>query len=439
MKTTLGFVGACVVVTAMTAASAADWPQYRGPERDGVSRETGLRKEWPKGGPPLLWSSDKLGLGYSGPAVVGDRLYVSCGRGREEFVVAFDLPGKGGTELKEAWAAELGPLFTWRGNHWNVGPNATPTVDGERVYALGGFGDLVCVESATGKELWRKNLPRDLGGEVNPIGGGAEDPTPLGWGYASAPLVDGQQLVCVPGGKQGLLAALDKTTGKILWQSGEVTDQASYSSPIAVDVGGVRQYVQVVNAGIVGVAARDGKRLWSYRRQPAFDDVVTATPVFGDNHVFATVGFGQGCDLIKLLPDAAGTKAEKVFSNRTVQSRDGGVVLFEGHVYGYSEGRGWLCMELKTGKVVWSERDKLTRGSVTCADGNLYCCAEKGGTVVLLEATPKGWNERGRLTLPKESAKRPPAGGLWTHPVVANGRLCIRDEELLYCYDVKGN
>src|SRR3954468_12336520 len=279
MKVTLGFVAACVVTTAMTAAaSAADWPQYRGPERDGVSRETGLRKEWPEGGPPLLWSFDKLGLGYSGPAIVGDRLYISCGRGREEFVVAFDLPsGKGGTELKEVWATKLGALFTWTGNKWNVGPNATPTVDGEFVYALGGFGDLVCVEAATGKERWRKNLPRDLGGEVNPIGGGAEKPAPLGWGDASAPRVDGQQLICVPGGKQGLLAALDKTTGKVLWRSGDVTDQASYSSPIAIDVGGVRQYVQVVNSGMVGVAARDGKRLWSYRRQPAFDDVVVAT------------------------------------------------------------------------------------------------------------------------------------------------------------------
>jgi len=248
---------------------------------------------------------------------------------------------------------------------------------------------------------------------------------------------DGDQLICVPGGKQGLLAALNKATGKVLWQSTEVTEQATYSSPIAVEIGGVRQYVQVVNAGIFGIAARDGKRLWSYLRQPAYGDVVTATPIVNDNHVFATVGFGQGCDLIKLTPGPDGTQVEKVFSNRTMQSRDGGVVLVGDHLYGYSESGGWMCMEFKTGKIAWSDRRSLGRGSVTCADGMLYCCAEKGGTIALVEASPKGWSEKGRLALPRESGSRPSSGGLWAHPVVANGRLYVRDEEFLYCFDLK--
>src|SRR5262249_25439068 len=147
----------------------------------------------------------------------------------------------------------------------NKGPNASPTVGGGMVYALGGFGDLLCVAADTGKEKWRKSLPRDFGGAVNPIGGGLEEPTPLGWGYASSPLLDGSQLICVPGGKQGLLAALEAKSGTLIWQSKEVPEQACYSSPLAVDVGGVRQYVQAVNSGMVGVAARDGKLLWSYR------------------------------------------------------------------------------------------------------------------------------------------------------------------------------
>jgi outer membrane protein assembly factor BamB len=426
-----------VALLALTAPGlcADDWPQFRGPHRDGVSRETGLRPEWLKDGPPLVWTFAGAGLGYSGPAVVGDRLYMAGGRGDSEFVFALDLKAAGGP--KELWSTRLGPLFTWNGNAWNMGPNATPTVDGDLVYALGGFGDLVCVEAAGGKERWRKSLPRDLGGEVNPIGGGLEDPTPLGWGYATAPLVDGDALVCVPGGKQGLLAALDKKSGRVLWRCTEVADQAPYSSPIAVEVGGVRQYVQATNNGIVGVAARDGKLLWSYRRELPYGDVVIAAPVFHDNHVFASVGFGQGCDLVRLTPRDGGTSAEKAYSTKEFQSRDGGVVRVGEHLYGYSERGGWLCQEFKTGRVVWSERRALGRGSVAAADGRLYCCAENGGTVVLAEASPAGWRERGRLRLPRESRQRRPSGGLWTHPVVANGRLYVRDQELLFCFDLR--
>ena len=436
MKVRFGII-CLAVVSAALSSRAADWPQFRGPQRDGVSRETGLRKDWPKDGPPLLWTYAEAGLGYSGPAIVGGRLYMSGGRGDAEYVFALDLKTVADKTVKEVWSTKIGPLFTWKGNQWNIGPNATPTVSGARLYALGGFGDLVCVDTATGKETWRKSMPRDLGGEVNPIGGGLEEPTPLGWGYAWAPLVDGGRLICVPGGKQGLLAALDAKTGNVIWQSKDVTDQAPYSSPVAAEIGGVPQYIQVTNAGIVGVAAKDGKRLWSYRRDPAYGDVVIATPVVHDNHVFSTVGFGQGCDLIKLVRNGTEIAVEKVLSNKAVENRDGGVVLVGDYLYGHSENQGWFCMEFKTGKMMWTERNKLGHGSVTYADGNLYCCSEKGGIVAMVEATPKGWTEKGRLKLPQESKQRRPSGGLWTHPVISNGRLYIRDQELLYCYDLK--
>jgi outer membrane protein assembly factor BamB len=425
---------AAFLVVAIPAV-AADWPQYRGPNRDGTSADTGLLQEWPASGPRLLWTYAEAGVGYAGPAVVGDRLYSAGGRGDSEYLFALDLKASDG-KPKELWAAKIGPLFTWKGNSWNAGPNVTPTVDGDVVYALGGFGDLVCVEAATGKERWRVNLPRDLGGEIDPIGGGLEKPTPLGWGYAAAPLVDGDRLICVPGGKRGLLAALDKKTGRVIWQSKDVTDQTSYSSPIAAVVGGVRQYIQVANRGIVGVAAADGKLLWTYDRTPAFDDVVIATPVVRDNLVFATVGFNQGCDLIRLVPQGGKIAVEKVSLSKEVQNRDGGVVLVGDHVYGHSEKDDWVCVEFRTGKVVWAEPG-IKRGSVSVADGRLYCCAEKGGTVALVEPSPDGWKEKGRFTLPAESKKRQPSGGLWTHPVIANGRLYIRDQELLFCFDVK--
>ncbi|OWK37703.1 PQQ-binding-like beta-propeller repeat protein [Fimbriiglobus ruber] len=428
---------ATLLVSSEQNATGADWPQYRGPQRDGISGDRGLLQEWPAGGPKLLWRYSEAGLGYAGPAIVGDRLYTAGGRGDSEYVFALDLKTAEGGKPRELWSTRVGPLFTWKGNSWNAGPNVTPTVDGDLIYTLGGFGDLVCVEAATGKERWRVNLPGDLGGAVNPIGGGLEEPTPLGWGYAAAPLVDGDKLICVPGGKKGLLAALDKTTGKVLWRSAEVTDQASYSSPLAVDVGGVRQYIQATNKGIVGVAAADGKRLWSYDRSPAYDDVVIATPVFHDNAVYSSVGFDQGCDLARLIVQGQSIAAEKVYSTKVVQSRDGGIVRVREHLYGYSEKGGWICQEFKTGKIVWSEAEALGRGSLTLADGRLYCCAEKGGVVALVEPSPEGWKEHGRLKLPQESKQRRPSGGLWTHPVIANGRLYIRDQEFVYCYDVK--
>lgn len=427
-------LGVLLLLIAVPAV-AADWPQYRGPNRDGVSRETGLLQTWPPGGPRLLWTYADAGVGYAGPAVVGDRLYTAGGRGDSEYVIALDLKGAGGAP-KELWAVKIGPLFTWKGNSWNAGPNVAPTVDGESVYALGGFGDLVCVEAATGQEKWRVNLPRDLGGAVNPIGGGLDDPTPLGWGYASAPLIDGDKLICVPGGKRGLFAALDKKTGKVLWRSTDVTDQASYSSPLVAEIGGTRQYIQATNTGIVGVSAADGKLLWAYKRAAAYDDVVIATPVVKDDMVYASVGFGEGCDLIRVAAKGGQFAVEKLYSTKDVQSRDGGVVLVGDHLYGHSEKGGWVCQEFKTGKVVWSEPG-IGRGSVTAADGRLYCVAEKGGTVALVEPNLDGWKEAGKFKLPRESKLRKPSGGLWTHPVVANGRLYVRDQELLFCFDIK--
>lgn len=428
-----------VVLLALTAqaAHADDWPQYRGSNRDGVSVEKGLLESWPADGPHLLWTYTDTGVGYAGPAIVGDRLYTAGGRGEDAYLIALDL--KAGTEgiVKELWSARIGPTFTWRGNSWNAGPNVSPTVDGDRVYALGGFGDLICVDAKTGKESWRVSLQTDLGGEVNPIGGGLEDPTPLGWGYAAAPLVDGDRLICVPGGRGGLLAALDKTTGKVIWRSEAVKDQASYSSPLAVEFDGVRQYIQATNKGIVGVAAEDGKLLWSYQRKRPYEDVVISTPVFKDGFVYASAGFGEGCDLIRLVPKGDGIDVEVVLSNRDVQNRDGGVVLVGEHLFGHSEKGGWFCQEFKTGKILWSDRDVLGRGSITAAGGRLYCRSERDGIVTLVEPNLEKWIEKGRLTAPQESKMRRPSGGQWTHPVIANGRLYIRDQELLFCYDVK--
>lgn len=408
-------------------AVAADWPQYRGPNRDDVSSETGLLSRWPQQGPPLLWTYDQAGVGYSGPAIVGDRLYTLGGRGDSEFLIALDV-----ATGQQAWSVRVGPLFTWKGNVWSAGPSATPTVDDAYIFALGGLGDLVCVERTSGKERWRKNLPQELAAQVNPIGGG---PKALGWGFTASPLVDGDRLVCVPGGPKGTLAALDRKTGAVLWRSSELTDQAAYTSPMLLELDGVRQYVVMTNQGLAGVAAADGKLLWRYPRR--YTTEVVNTPILRGPLVFATVGAGNGCDLFRLHRDGDAFRAETVYANKNLANHHGNVVRVGDHVYGYSQGQGWVCQEFNTGKIVWTEKQKLQAGSMTCADGRLYLYAENDGTCVLIEASPAGWKETGRFKIPRQSQQRRPNGKIWTPPVVANGRLYLRDQELLFCFLVK--
>lgn len=413
---------------------AADWPQYRGPGRNDISSETGLLPQWPTAGPPLAWVFSDTGIGYSGPAVVGDRLYTIGGRGENEFLIALDLKAVTDRTVAEAWATRVGPLFDWKGNNWSAGPSATPTVDGELIFALGGMGDLVCMAATTGEERWRKNLPTELEAEVNPIGGG---PKKLGWGFTWSPLVDGERLVCVPGGPRGTVAALNKQTGEVLWRSTEVVDQAAYASPVVAEFDGVRQYVVLTNAGLVGVDAGSGKLLWSHRRAPAYGTEVVNSPTIRGQFVYVTVGAGQGCDLFRVHRDGERFQVAPVYSNKNLQNHHGNVVLVDEHVYGFAEGRGWTCLDFATGEVAWTERQKLRAGSVTFADGHLYCYGEDDGVAVLIEATSSGWKEAGRLTIPQRSQQKKPGGRIWTPPVVSGARLFLRDQELLFCFDVK--
>jgi outer membrane protein assembly factor BamB len=407
---------------------AADWPQWRGPGRADISQDVGLLKGWPSAGPPLAWTFAEAGVGYSGPAVVGERLYTMGGRNGTEYLFALDT-----ATGKELWATPVGPVFTFKGNSWGDGPRGTPTVDGSHVYALGGQGDLVCVESANGKLVWQKSLPNDLGGEVSPAGGGPEK---VGWGFCESPVVDGSRLVCTPGGGQGTLAALDKESGKVLWRSTGLTDPATYSSIVPAEIGGRRQYVQMTDRGVVGVG-EDGALLWRYLRKPSYSDVVIPTAVVHGDLVYTTAGYGAGCDLVRVTAAGSGFKAVKVYGNKNMVNQHGGVVRVGESLYGYSDGKGWICQDIGKGAITWAEKRQLGRGSLTCADGRLYCYGEDDGTVVLVNASPKGWEEGGRFSLPRQTTLRKPNGKFWTHPVVANGRLYVRDQDLIFCYDVR--
>jgi outer membrane protein assembly factor BamB len=426
-----------LVIVAALAACGADWPQWRGPHRDGVSTEPGLLKEWPEGGPKLLWTINSAGEGYSSPAVVGDRLYLAGGRGDTEFVVALDLSA---SPPKELWAVSMGPKYVQKGNKWNTGPSAAPAVDGGLVVAQSGNGELVCVEAATGAKKWQKSLPKDLGGEVNPIGG---SPDNRGWGFACSPLVDGDNVICVPGGAQGMLAALNKKTGEVVWRSKGLPDQATYASPVKAEIGGVAQYVQMTNEGVAGVAAKDGALLWYYKRERPYADIVAFTPIVRDGLVFVSAaGSGGGTDVVKVTKDGDRLTAEKAADNRRFANFHGGAVLVGDQVYGASGDFGrsnWACLDFKSAKILWSKEEReVGKGSIAAADGRLYVLGEKDGQVRLLEASPKAYAVKGAFPLPNDSRVRLESGQFWTHPVIANGRLYLRNQEFLYCYDVKG-
>lgn len=419
----------------VATAHADDWPQYRGPGRDDVSTETGLLAQWPDGGPRLLWTYDDTGIGYSCAAVVGARLYTIGGREETEFLIALDVGGATSGEVKQAWAVPIGPLFQWEGNRWSAGPSATPTVDGQFIYAQGGMGDLVCVNATTGREVWRKNLPTEMAAEVNPIGGG---PKNLGWGFTCSPLVVDDLLIVIPGGPAGTVAALDKRTGRPRWRTAQLTHQAAYTSPMLAEIEGVRQVVVLTNQGVAGIELGSGRVLWEHLRSPRYGTEVINSPIIAGSLVYTTVGAGQGCELLRITRTGGQFAAELVYSNKEMANHHGNVVLIDGHVYGNSQRRGWVCQNLESGQPVWTERQQLRGGALTYADGRLYLYGEDEGEVVLIAASTEGWQESGRFQIPQQSSQRKPNGKIWTPPVVANGRLYLRDQELLFCYDVSG-
>ena len=405
-KSTVG----CLLFALTTFGWAADWPQWHGPNRDNVSTETGLLAAWPAGGPSLTWKATGLGGGYASVAVVDGKIFTSGDFTNGAAVLALDA--KTGAQL---WQAPLGKAG---GGAGFPGPRATPTVDGKLVYALGQFGDLVCLQTSDGKEVWRKSLAGDFGGKMM-----------SGWGNSESPLVLGDKLLCTPGGAAGTVVALNKKTGALLWRSAELTDAAAYSSLISAKIAGKLQVIVVTGAHVAGIDPDTGKLLWSAPRTGA--TAVAPTPICKDDCVFVTSGYGAGCNLFKITLTGKEFQAAEVYANKEMINHHGGVVLVGQDVYGFSDGKGWTCLDFKTGQGVWDSK-KLGKGTLLCADGHLYLRGENGGTLVLIEAAPTGWQETGRFDPPDWSKK-----SAWAHLVVSNGKLFVRDQDALLCYDIK--
>jgi outer membrane protein assembly factor BamB len=402
---------AVAVVSAIAALGAqsasTDWPQWRGPDRSGVSRDTGLLREWPRSGPSVAWSASQLGAGYGSVAVAGNRVFVQGMKNRQSVVTSLDRETG-----KAVWSVALGSA---QENDRGSGPRGTPTVDAERVYVLTENGDLVCLVVADGKAVWRRNILREFGGRN------------ISWLVSESPLVDGNRVIVTPGGRNAGMAALDKMTGATVWVSKEVSDEAGYASSVVADVQGVRTIMTFTGNAAIGVRASDGKLMWRYGNA-ANNTANIATPVYANGKVFFTSAYGTGGALLGLQAKGQDVSVQEIYFTRNMQNHHGGVVLVDGFLYGFNNSI-LTCLEFETGKVMWRDRS-VGKGSVAYADGHLYVLSEDN-VVGLVEASPKGYREKGRFTIADQGWPS------WAHPVVSGGRLYVRNQNVLASYDVR--
>ncbi len=406
----------------LTATANADWPQWRGPSRNGISPERGLLKEWSKEGPKLLWEVGDIGDGYSTPSVVGKRIYLMSNRGLDnEFVQALST-----ADGQVIWSTRVGNVGNPNQDPPYPKARSTPTVDGDFVYALGSDGDLACLEASSGKIRWQKSLRKDFNGQ------------PGEWAYAESPLVDGDVVVVTPGGAQATMVALNKKTGALVWKSAVPGgDPAGYASAIVVQSGGRKLYVQFLSRGLVGVDAKTGEFLWRYA-DVAKGPAQYFSPVERDGYIYGGA-LGVGGGLVRLKADGGGVAAEQVYFVRGLPNGLGGAVAVGEYLYGTNIAtRDFVAAEFTTGKVKW-KTDSIGRVSIAYADGLLYLHGFNGD-VMVAEATPEGYREKGRVTPPNQPRHKQ-AGEFneeaFAHPVIADGKLYIRDLGSLWVYDIK--
>jgi outer membrane protein assembly factor BamB len=400
-------VALCTTIGGQTPPVSTDWPQWRGPERTGISHETGLLKQWPPSGPAALWSGAGLGEGYGSISVKGNQLFVQGLKGRDSVVTSL-----GRTDGKVLWTRVVGP---GRDNDRGPGPRSTPTVDGDRVFVLTENGDLAALRAADGGVVWQRNILRDFSGQN------------ISWLISESPLVDGDKVIVTPGGRGAGMVALDKNTGKTVWVAKELSDEAGYSSPIVADVGGVRTVMTLTSSAGVGVRVSDGKLMWR-NRSAANGTANATTPVFSNNTVFYTSSYGTGGALLALTAQNGEVRAQEVYFTRDMQNHHGGVIVIGTTLYGFHNSI-MAALDLPTGKSLWRNRS-VGKGAITYADGRFYILGEDH-VMGLAEATPTGYRELGRFPIKDQGWPS------WAHPVVSGGRLYIRNQGTLLAYDVR--
>ncbi|MBA4104606.1 MAG: polyvinylalcohol dehydrogenase [Pirellula sp.] len=394
---------------------AANWAQWRGPDRDGISAEKGLLKRWPAEGPKLAWQADELGDGYSTPAIVGDRIYLLGNEGLEdEYVLCLNAAGG-----EKIWRTRIGNVGNPDQRPPYPGARSTPTVDGDALYALGSDGDLARLDVKTGEIAWTKNLRTDFGGK------------PGVWAYSESPLVDGDVVIATPGGDEATIVGLNKATGELVWKSAIPEMEAAYASAVKADLAGRTQYVQFLSKGLVGVDAASGELLWQYDHTAQGSMANIPTPVVDGDFIYSASGKGGG-GLVKIVAKGDKFEAEEIYFEPQLPRAIGGSVLIGDHLYGTSSD-SLMCVEFATGEVVWRDRS-IGAAGVCYADGLLYLHGENGD-VALVEATPTEYREVGKFTPPNAPDRG--KSKAWAYPVVADGKLYVFDWGTLWCFDVK--
>jgi len=403
--TMLGAMLAAALGTAQTPP-AAEWSQWRGANRDGISAETGLLKDWPANGPPLAWQTTGAGAGFSSFSTSGGRLYTIGARDNVEYVMAFDR-----ATGKKLWETPNGRRFR---NEQGDGPRSTPTTDGSVIYAFGGSGELSSLDAENGRKIWSLNAVQQLGG-VTPY-----------WGYSESPLVVGDRIVLGVGGRRSSIVAVNKADGKVLWQ--QPGDEAAYSSPVLLRTGSLQQVVFFMASRGLAVDPRDGRLLWSNERA-ANNTANVATPVVKGNRVFFSSDYGTGAALVDVRAAGNFATANEVYFTREMRNHHASSVLVGTHLYGFNSSI-LTALAFDTGAVAWKNRS-VGKGSLIYADGRLYLYSENG-VVGLAEASPTEYREHGRFQLKTGNAQT------WSHPIISSGLLILRDQDRVYAYDVKG-
>lgn len=412
IKSTIALI--LILLLTGTICYGDDWPQFRGPTRDGKSAETGLLKKWPEDGPELLWSVDGLGIGFSSVAIADGSIYPTGMLDGEGSLFAYDLAGN----LK--WKESYGP--EWTGSH--KGTRTTPTVDSERIYVFSGTGKMVCFNARTGEKIWQVDTLKEFDGKN------------IRWGMSGSPLIDGDKVYCTPGGTKGTIVALDKMTGKTIWATTGLDELSAYSSAILIERGGNRLLINMIQKSVVCVNPDNGKLIW---REPYVtpSDTGSVTPVYKDGCLYVTSAiereFTRGGVMFELSAD--GTSVTEKWNDQTLDCGHGGVVLVDGHLYGSTfDGipKGdWICLDWDSGKVMYDNKWNGNKGSIIYADGMLYCYDENTGDVALVKPSPK------RFEIVSSFRITEGEGQHWAHPAISNGRLYIRHGDALMAYDIK--
>jgi len=408
---------------AILTAPKQGWPQWRGHNRDGKSPDKGLLKSWPAEGPKLLWKIKGMGQGWSNVSIGGGRIYTTGRKqasnpaeipetktvderpGKRLFMTAIDMRGK------VLWDKDITAAFI--GHHVYQGSRATPTYDNGNLYLVGGAGVLGCYDAKTGDAKWQRDIKKDFSSET------------MRWGFAESLLILGDLVIATPGGKS-FMVALDKSTGKTVWKSGPFS-AAHYSSPIHVVYKGVPMIVNGAAKGIVGVHAKTGKILWTHDFASG-NMANVPTPAFEDGYVFWSVGYNKGGICLELSVSGQDVKAAEAWRTHDIRTQYGGYVILDGYIYGNNMYE-WSCVELKTGKTLW-KAEGVKKGSISYADGMLYLYGIEKGQVALAPATTKELKLVGNFNVAGKGPSR-------AHPVIAGGRLYIRYDENLYCFDVR--